>query len=1156
MNSHLPGRGTWCILLAALVVHATPLRAADDDEPAGAVAPAASGLKGIGTRKPVADLVPASDEPLRALQRMKAPDGFEIKLWAAEPLLAKPVAIAFDERGRLFVAETHRYRSSVLDIREYRALLEDELASRSLEDRIAVIRKHFGAAGEKELGIESDVIRLLEDTNGDGVADKSTLYADGFHSPLDGIAAGLLARRGEVWLTNIPNLWRLTGEQQAERRTELSRGYGLRFNYVGHDMHGPIWGPDGKIYYSIGDRGANVKTKEGGTVQALDYGAVFRCKPDGSQLEVFALGLRNPQSLAFNEFGDLFTGDNDSDQGDEERLVHVVDGGDSGWRIGYQYSPLGRAGPWNTEKLWHPRHADQPAYMLAPIANIEDGPAGIAYYPGTGLNPAYRGALFVTHYRNGSLASSGIFTYKVKSDGAAYAIADAKVFLAQALPTDVKFGPDGRIYFSDWADHLSRTYRGRIYAISDTSQAGSPEIRETQQLLAGAWTKRPPAELAQLLGHADWRVRLEAQFELAERGAPVIALLAQTARANPNALARRHAIWGLGQIAEKTPSALEPLRTLLTDPESEVRAQSLKVLGEHRSTSDAPAFIAALGDANGRVKFFAAQALGKIGPAAATPALFAALRANNDRDAYLRHALVMGLVGGKDVAALAAASSDASPAVRLGALLALLRLLRPETARFLNDSVPFIAREAAEAINDAPIPAAYPELAAVLGKKPADEAIFLRAINAHFRLGQPANAVALARHAADADAPVRSRTEALIQLALWPKPPARDRVVGVFRPQPVPTRDRAVAVDAIQPHLTALLASSAPAPVQTAVLQLLQDLEIAGAADALYAAVGNEAQPGATRASALNALDRLKDPRVPQAVQIAATSSSAPLRLAAMAIAARLSPDAVVPVLSSLVAKGTVEEQRAAFGALSSLKHPAAEKLLTGQLQALEQGKVQPAVQIELLNAASRRPEPAIKALLAARDARLAADPDPLAPFRVALAGGDRVRGNTIFRSQPTLACLMCHRLDREGGDAGPDLTDIGNKHPREYLLESVVRPNAKIATGYDSVVLTRKSGGAVVGIVTRETPALLSLRQPDGKVVDVPTADIARRDGAPSAMPEIYGTILTKSEIRDVVEFLASLKGTDGSRLAAGTPRALRGVDDQPPAQKKRKKK
>ena len=203
------------------------------------------------------------------------------------------------------------------------------------------------------------------------------------------------------------------------------------------------FGPDGKIYYSVGDRGAAVTTREGVLLSAPDTGSVFRCNPDGSQLELFATGLRNPQSLLFNENGDLLTGDNDCDKGDEERLVHVVEGGDSGWRIGYQFAPLEAGSPWLANKLWYPRHEGQAAYLIPPICNIEDGPSGITYYPGTGLNETYRGSIFITHFK-GSVARSGISTYNVNPKGATYAIADAKPFLTSALPTDVKFGPDGR----------------------------------------------------------------------------------------------------------------------------------------------------------------------------------------------------------------------------------------------------------------------------------------------------------------------------------------------------------------------------------------------------------------------------------------------------------------------------------------------------------------------------------------------------------------------------------------------------------------------------------------------------------------------------------------------------------------------------------------
>ena len=605
-------------VFAAAIFHLPSVRAAEaasDDD----VKPIVTGkVLNAGSRKAAPDIADASDEAAQAIKRMKLPAGLVAKLWAAEPMLANPVAFNFDEQGRIFVAETYRYRSSVFDIRDYMWMLEDDLALRTIEDRTALVKRLFGAAGEKELGIEGEVVRLLADTDGDGVADKSYVYADGFNHPLDGIASGVLARRGKVWFTNIPSVWQFSGDTKAETRTEISRGYGVRFNFTGHDLHGLAWGPDGKIYFSNGDRGATVKTREGGVISVPDSGAVFRCNPDGSQMELVMTGLRNPQSLVFTENGDLLTGDNDCDHGDEERLVHVIEGGDAGWRVGYQFPPLGKDSPWFANRLWHQRHAGQPAYILPPICNLEDGPSGIAYYPGTGLNDSYRGNLFVTHFK-GAIARSGIFTYSVKPKGASYEIETAKPFLSSALPTDVKFGPDGRLYISDWADGWPKSKRGRIYAISDPAHENDAIIKETKAIIGGDWTKRSADELAKLLGHADWRVRLEAQFTLAERGATSIATLAKVAakvgpvsdRPHPERLARLHAIWGLGQLAAADRAALTPVRTLLHDSDSEVRAQALKVLGDARSHVDANAFITALNDSSSRVKFFAAQALGK-----------------------------------------------------------------------------------------------------------------------------------------------------------------------------------------------------------------------------------------------------------------------------------------------------------------------------------------------------------------------------------------------------------------------------------------------------------------------------------------------------------------------------------------------------------------
>ncbi len=1078
-------------------------------------------------RQAEADIAPASEEPSLALTGMQVPEPLKLGVWAAEPMLANPVAFTFDERGRIFVAETYRYRTSVLDIRDFiGTMLEPDLALRTIEDRVALVDRFFGPEGRKALSTESERIRLLEDRDGDGKADHSALYAEGFNTVLDGIGSGVLARDGKVWFTNIPSLWVLEDESPsglAQKRTELSRGYGVHFNYTGHDLHGLIFGPDGKIYFSIGDRGTHLTTKEGKVIALPDTGAVFRCDPDGSNLEVFAFGLRNPQELAFDEHGNLWTGDNDSDQSDLERLVHILEGGDSGWTIGYQFAPLGNAGPWNFEKLWHPRFPEQAAYLVPGIANIEDGPSGIAYYPGTGLGDTYKGHLFITHFK-GSTARSGIQTYTVSPDGATFKIRASETFLKNALPTDVDFGPDGRMYFSDWADGWPKSRRGRIYTIENPATLKDPIVVETARLLREGFRSREIAELATLLGHADQRVRQNAQFELARRKA-LAGLNTVVRDTTAPQYARLHAIWGLGQIARQDAAALATLPALLTaDADAEVRAQSAKVLGDLKSAAAYDLLIAALKDAAPRVRYFAAQGLGKLGRPEAAGPLLELLRDNADRDFALRHGAVMGLVGTNNLAALEKAASDSSRSVRLGVLLAYRRLQREEVARFLTDADPLLAVEAARAINDVPIVTAFPALAAQLNPAETNDSITLRALNAHFRIGGDRNAEALARYAVDAQAPAKMRGEAIIHLANWGAPPDRDRIVGVYRP--LGRRDDTIAMNALRPMLPSLL-KDAPEAVQLATLDALETLKVDGASDLYFDLVAAENQPAAVRQAALRLLDERKDARLAEAVKVAGTSSVSSLRLAALPLAARLSPAEALPVVEAMVTRSDIAEQKAGYRSLARLRSPRAVELLTASFDRLEAGQLDPAVQLELINAIEERKDTALADRLARREAALAASTDALAPYRVALAGGDIRRGERLFREHPVLACIRCHKIGDEGGEAGPNLTLIGRERTAEHLLESVVFPNNAISPGFESVVVTLKDGSSEVGLVREDNASQLVLTLGDGSVRTVAKADIAKRESPPSSMPAIYASILTKGELRDLVTYLTTLKET-----------------------------
>jgi quinoprotein glucose dehydrogenase len=246
------------------------------------------------------------------------PAGLTVELFAAEPLLANPVAFCIDEKGVTYVAETFRLGEGVTDTREHIEWLDDDLACRSTADRVAMFKKYLGKEFEK-FDLQHERVRRLVDRDGDGRAETSTVFADAFNAPAADIGAGLLAHRGDAWYGCVPWLWKLrdsAGGGRALRRELLHDGYGVHVGFVGHDLHGLRFGPDGKLYFSMGDRRFSVTTTEGRPLAVPDTGSILRCNPDGSELEVFATGPRNPQELAFDELGNLFTGENNSDSGD------------------------------------------------------------------------------------------------------------------------------------------------------------------------------------------------------------------------------------------------------------------------------------------------------------------------------------------------------------------------------------------------------------------------------------------------------------------------------------------------------------------------------------------------------------------------------------------------------------------------------------------------------------------------------------------------------------------------------------------------------------------------------------------------------------------------------------------------------------------------
>lgn len=1038
-------------------------------------------------------------EAEQALKRLRPPKGFQASLFAAEPDFVNPVSFTFDEKGRAYVVETHRLGNCTYDIRGHMAWVDDDLACRTVADREAMHRKYLGDKYEKLTDTER--IRLLEDRDGDGRVDHAVTFAEGFGTPATGLAAGVLARGDDVWFACIPDLWKLRNvDGKGADRTLLHTGYGVRIAFIGHDLHGLRFGPDGRLYFSIGDRGAHVEKEGKVLVENPDSGCVMRCNPDGSGLEVFATGLRNPQKLAFDAYGNLWTGDNNCDAGDAARWTYLMEGGDCGWRVGYQQAP-GR-GPWMSEKLWGMDAWQTAPSEVPPVAHIGHGPAGICFNGGVGLPEAYKDHFFFTDF------PGSVLSFAVQPKGAGFGVTDLKTFVGDVWPTDVEIGNDGALYFSDWVNGWGMPNKGRIYRVADPTLAGSEDVREAKEIIAKGMAGRTVEELSRFLGHPDQRVRTAAQFAMVDlRATPALLAAVQSGPL----LGKLHALWGLGQLG-----SVEKLVARLSDGEAEVRAQAAKVLGERRFAGAAAGLLALLKDPSARVRSFAAMALGKIGSKEAVGPLFEILRENADQDAWLRHAGVIALVWIGDAAGIVAKTADQSASVRLAALLALRRLNRVEVSAFLEDREPAIAFEAARAISDGPVNGAMPGLAAMLGKKLPDKA-WTRAINAAYRT---ADAGALVRFAARQDVPDAARAEALKALAEWEKPSGRDRILHVWRP--IPARDAVAARDALAPAMGALL-DEGPDPVKEATAQAAGALEIK-AAGAKLAALAAKGRPPGVRIAALKAMAALKDERLAVAVMGAVEDKDATLRKEGTRLLAQLKSPNVVALLEKLaMEEGPVGVRQNAVESLGRMPGADAEKALSRLMDALLAGKLPAALRLDVLEAGG--PKAGLQDKIAQAHAGEKKD-DPVAPYRDALEGGDADSGRKIFYEKAEASCAKCHKVQGRGGEVGPVLDAVGGQKTREYLLESIVLPNKDIAQGFAQSIFQLQSDAIETGRVEKEDDRQVVLVLADGSRKTLAKGDIKARKLGLSAMPEDEVKRLTKRELRDVVEFLASLKG------------------------------
>ena len=450
---------------------------------------------------------------------LRVPDGFQATLFACDPLVEYPSAVALGPRpGTLFVAA------------DYLTGLGTEIVRR-------------------------DEIRLIEDVDGDGYADRAAVFADGFNS-----IQGLTWHDGVVYAMHAPQLTALRdadGDGRADERQDLLAGLGLPLeeNPVRlHCANGVTMGHDGWLYLALGDHGCRVDRPEGDLL-VLEGGGILRCRPDGRDLHVFATGLRNIYDVALDDGLNVFVRDNENDGGDYKiRVCHSFFGADHG----YPY-----------------RYYERPDEALPPLADLGLGSsAGGLCYLESQFPAEYRGNLFFCEWgksvvRYAPARAGGGFAPLVEHEFATGADNDSYGF----KPTDLVVDRDGALFVVDWADgQQPKRGRGRVYRIAYRGADAPPPA-----LLP------PEADLETLLRHLDstsYSTRVAAQESLQSGGEEAIAALRHSLTDRGlDPLGRMHAIWALARAQGRV--ATDDLLGLAEfEPDVRVRAQAIRALAD------------------------------------------------------------------------------------------------------------------------------------------------------------------------------------------------------------------------------------------------------------------------------------------------------------------------------------------------------------------------------------------------------------------------------------------------------------------------------------------------------------------------------------------------------------------------------------------------
>jgi putative heme-binding domain-containing protein len=983
--------------------------------------------------------IPIPDPELER-QTFRVPEGFEVNLFAADPAIAKPIQMNFDVDGRLWLVSSEVYPQI--------------------------------APGQ----IANDRVLILEDQDGDGVSDRTHVFADGLLIPT-GIAPG----DGGAWVANNTQLLHFAdtdGDLKADSKRVVLSGFGTEDTH--HILHTLRWGLDGSLYFNQSIYiHSHIETPWG--VRRLNAGGIWQFRPETRELGVFMHGLVNSWGHDFDRFGQSFATDGAGGEG----INYIIPGG-------YYFTAADAA------RILHGLNPGSPKHCGLEIVETPN------------LPPDWQGSAITNDFRG-----HRVCRFKLKDEGAGFISREQQEVIwsdhVAFRPVDVKQGPDGAIYIADWYNpiiqHGEVDFRderrdhthGRIWRV--TWAGAKPAIPQKTSALSDT-------ELFELLRSSDGFQRRAAKLVLRERGESVApALLNWVRNTDADDHMKLEVLWCLQNIRV---TSNQLLQQLLQSEDAHVRAAAVRVLTQWKfeRAGSATQLAALVTDPDPRVRLEAIRGLS-----------WSALQESQRETAVLNGTIDAGQLDEHDApnrieAALQALNLPMDPFLDYALWLTTRELSSAWLPAFEENAITF----------GGDIDQVVFAFRAVGGNAPVDlllDRVYLPGTDDAER-GQLTELICSSANPNQLGAlfEVAARRVDLAVLSQIESTSASLNTIPIVADDVLPT-----LIDSKQPAVRSLAMMAAGR------------WQVAGLRSLLSTTVLDSSAAISDRIAAARGIIASKVPKSVNDVVHAIQTDDAPLELRAavlsnlVAVQPGRSAKLLQQMLPSFAAqKSLMTDVMAAF-----LQQKRGVDLLT---QALTDSSVSADTGREMLRVLrqSGRAIPELETLIRSsaniKSRKALSQEERSALLSMALNESSAAEGEIVFRNEQ-FGCLKCHAIGGAGGKVGPDMVSLGGSAQPDYLLEALLNPNAKVKENYHTVIIATKDGRVVSGVQTGQSGEAVTIRTAEDVQISVPRDEIDEIVPGVSLMPEGLVDSLTNHELAAIVRFLSELGRTPAFTLS-----------------------